>query len=193
MMNDILFGISNPFEYAKKLDREYKRLSSSIGEKSKQDQVDHALNFSFVAWHLTDRVFNYPDTKNSLKEKGIEDWKAFQTRVFSLCPELRICYDLTISYKHYNGNRNTAKTVKSAAQVSEGVIAKIMGVPISQIAKFNGVPISQIARINGVPVSIKYANHKLIITRTDGTQLNFMDIAKAVNQFWQKELELLTT
>jgi hypothetical protein len=189
MMNNILFGMSNPFEYAKKLDREYKRLSSSSRKKSKQDQIDHALNFVVAAWHLADRVFKYPDTHAALKEKGIKDWPAFRTHFFSLCPELSICYDLSISYKHYD-NRNTAKTVKSAAQVSEGGIAKINGVPISQIAKINGVPISQIAKINGVPIS---GNIKLIITRTDGTKLNFMDIAEAVNAFWQKELESLKT
>ncbi len=178
-MNNILFGISDPFEYAKKLDREYKRLSSASGRKSKQDQVDHALNFSFAAWHLADKVFNYPDTHSALKQKGIKDWKAFYNHVFSLCPELSICYDLSISYKHYNDNRNTAKTVKSAAQVSESGIAKINGVPISQIAKINGVPIS--------------GNNKLIVTKTDGTELNFMDIAGAVNAFWQKELASLKT
>ncbi|MCK5721987.1 MAG: hypothetical protein KAI84_05570, partial [Gammaproteobacteria bacterium] len=53
-MDSNLFGISNPFEYAKKLEREYERLSSS-SSKSIQDKVDHALNFSFVAWHLVDR------------------------------------------------------------------------------------------------------------------------------------------
>ncbi len=192
-MNDKLFGMSNPFEDAKKLDREYSRLSSSLGKGSEQDQVDHAINFSLSAWHLADKVFNYTDTRNTLKQKGIENWKAFETHIFFLCPELRICYDLSINYKHYNDNRNTAKTVKSAAQVSEGVVAKFMGVPISRIAKINGVPTSRIARINGVPISIKYANHKLIVTRTDGTELNFMDIANAVNAFWQKELESLKT
>jgi hypothetical protein len=190
MMNNILFGISNPFEYAKKLDREYKRLSSSSGKKSKQDQIDHALNFAVAAWHLADRVFKYPNAHSALEEKGFKDWKAFSAHVFSMCPELSICYDLSISYKHYNDNRNTAKTVKSAVQVSEGGIAKINGVPISTIAKINGVPISQIAKINGVSIS---GNIKLIITRTDGTELNFIDIAGAVNAFWQKELESLKT
>jgi len=65
--------------------------------------------------------------------------------------------------------------VKSAAQVSVGGIAKISGVPISQIAKINGVSIS--------------SEEKLIVKTTDGTELNFMDIATAVNTFWQKELE----
>jgi len=181
-MNNILFGISNPFEYAKKLDREYERLSSSSSKKSKQDQVDHALNFSFAAWHLADRVFNYPDTHSALKEKGIKDWQAFCTHVFSLCPELRICYDLSISYKHYKDNREKAKTVKSAAQVSEGGIASIAGVPISQIASIAGVPVSQIASIAGVPIS---RTNKLIVTRADGTQLDFMHIAGAVNAFWR--------
>jgi hypothetical protein len=173
MVNDILFVISPPFEYAKKLDREYERLSSSIGKKN-ENQVDHALNFSLAAWHLADRVFNYPDTKNTLKEKGIEDWGAFQTRIFSLCPELRICHDLANSFKHYNDNRNTAKTVKSAAQVSEGGNAKN----------------------NGVPIFINSGNNssvELIVELTDGTKLNFMDIAGAVIAFWQKELESLKT
>jgi len=184
MMNNKLFGISTPFEDAKKLDREYIRLSSSIGKKIKQDHIDHAINFSLTAWHLTDKVFNYPDTQRSLKEKGIVDWKAFIERVYSLCPELEICHDLSIIYKHYYNS--SAKTVKSAAQVSVGGIAKISGVRISKIAKINGVPISQIAKINGVSIS---SEEKLIVKTTDGTELNFMDIATAVNTFWQKELE----
>ena len=177
MMNNKLFGISTPFEDAKKLDREYIRLSSSIGKKIKQDHIDHAINFSLTAWHLADKVFNYPDTQSALKEKGIVDWKAFIERVYSLCPELEICHDLSIIYKHYYNS--SAKTVKSAAQVSEGGIAKIIGVPISKIAKINGVSIS--------------SEEKLIVKTTDGTELNFMDIATAVNTFWQKELESLKT
>lgn len=190
-MNNILFGISDPFEYAKKLDREHKRLSSASGQKNKQDQIDHAINFAIAAWHLADRVFHYPATHAALQEKGIKDWPTFCTYFFNLCPELGICHDLSISYKHYKDNRKKpTKTVKSAVQLSEGGIAKINGVPISTIAKINGVPISTIAKINGVPIS---GNIKLIITRTDGTEFNFMDIAGAVNAFWQKELESLKT
>jgi hypothetical protein len=167
---------------------QYIRLSSSSGKKIKQDHIDHAINFSLTAWHLADNVFNYPDTQSTLKEKGIVDWKAFIEHVYSLCPELKICHDLSIIYKHYYNS--SAKTVKSAAQVSEGGVAKIIGVPISKIAKINGVPISQIAKINGVSIS---SEEKLIIKTTDGTELNFMDIATAVNTFWQKELESLKT
>jgi hypothetical protein len=185
-MNNKLFGLSTPFEDASKLDREYQRLSSSSGKKITQDHIDHAINFSLTAWHLADKVFNYSETQNSLKEKGIVDWNAFIERVYRLCPELEICHDLSIIYKHcYN---STAKIVKSAAKVSERGIAKINGVPISKIAKINGVPISQIAKINGVSIS---SEEKLIVKTTDGIELNFMDIAKAVNTFWQKELESL--
>jgi len=187
-MNNKLFGISTPFKDAKKLDREYRRLSSSSGKKSKQDHIDHAINFLLTAWHLADKVFNYPDTKNALKEKGIVDWNQFIDRAYSLCPELKICHDLSIIYKHFYNS--TAKTVNSAAQVSEGGIAKFMGVPISQISKINGVPISQISKINGVSIS---PEEKLIVKITDGTELNFMDIARTVNEFWQKELESLKT
>jgi len=191
MMNNILCGISNPFESAEKLDREYRRLSNSSRKKIGQDQIDHAINFSLAAWHLADKVFNYPDTQNVLKEKGIKDWKAYLARVFNLCPELRICHYLSIKYKHYKNNRTTTKTVKtvkSVARVSVGGIAKISGVPISQIAKISGVPISQIAKINGIALSGELL---IVVTTTDGTALDFMDIAAAVNAFWQKELESL--
>ena len=80
-------------------------------------------------------------------------------------------------------------TVESATQVSEIGIAKINGVPISQFSEIHGVPISRIAKINGVPIS----HEKLIVTTTNGTELNFMDIASTVNAFWQKELESLKT
>ncbi|MDL1982399.1 MAG: cadherin-like beta sandwich domain-containing protein [Deltaproteobacteria bacterium] len=181
-MDSNLFGISNPFEYAKKLEREYERLSSS-SSKSIQDEVDHALNFSFVAWHLVDRVFNHPDTHKALKEKGIDSFKEFHTQVFRSCPELQICYDLSINFKHFNDERNKAKTVKYTAKVPESVVTSI-----------NGVPISRIAKINGMPISIgKNSTGKLVVTKTDGTKLNFMDIAGAVNAYWQRELQLLKT
>jgi hypothetical protein len=102
MMNDKLFGISTPFEDAKKLDREYKCLLSSSNIKGKQDQSDHALNFSLTAWHLADKVFNYSSTQNALKEKGIDNWNSFLDHIYNLCPELRICYALSINYKHSN-------------------------------------------------------------------------------------------
>ena len=192
-MDSNLFGISNPFEYAKKLEREYERLSSS-SSKSIQDKVDHALNFSFVAWHLVDRVFNHPDTHKALKEKGIDSFKEFHTQVFRSCPELQICYDLSINFKHFNDERNKAKTVKYAAKVPESVVTSINGVPISRIAKINGVPISRIAKISGMPISIgKNSTEKLVVTKTDGTKLNFMDIAGAVNAYWQRELQSLKT
>lgn len=185
-MNNKLFGISNPFEDAKKLDREYKRLSISSGNKN-ENQNDHALNFSLTAWHLADKVFNYPDTQNALKEKGINDWGTFLNYVFELCPEIRVCRDLSIIYKHYDNK--TAKTVESATQVLELIIAKINGVPINEIAQINGVSFSQIAKVNGMPVD----HEKLIVKTTDGAELNFMDIASAVNEFWQRELNALKT
>ncbi len=79
--------------------------------------------------------------------------------------------------------------MSSATQVSEIGIVKFNGVSIDKIANINGVPIDKIAKINGVPI----AHDKLIIETSDGVKLNFIDIASAVNTFWQKELESLQT
>ncbi len=186
-MNDKLFGLSNPFDDAKKLDREYRRLSNSNNGESKQDKIDHALNFSLTAWHIADKVYNYPDTQRVLKEKGIDNWKIYHKHVFNLCPELNICYDFSIKYKH--STDTSTKTIKSASQVLVTGISKINGVPIDQIAEINGIPIAQIAKINGVAIT----QDRLIVELTDGKKLNFIDIANTVNKFWQKELESFRT
>jgi len=165
-MNNTLFGISNPFEYTKKLNREYKRLLIASDSKSKEDQVDHALNFSFAAWHLADRVWHYQDTQHALRQKGIENWGEYLDRIFCLCPGLRICHELSIQYKHHNLHR-PAETVRNATQVSKGGISKISGIPVHRIKSILGVPISKVASFNGVAISAKGPN--LIITKTDKT------------------------
>ncbi len=187
-MNDNLFGVLSPFEDGNKLEREYARLSTSRGNKPTPDHIDHAINFSITAWHLADKVFNYPDTQRALKQKGILDWEAFMEHVHGLCPEIEICRDLSIFYKHYG--TTSARVVRSATQVSQGGISEISGVPISRIAEINGVPISRIAKINGVPIR---PEGRLIIRTVDGRQLDFTDIAAAVNSFWQTELRSLST
>ena len=99
-MNDLIFGLSDPFEYAEKLDREYERLLSSTKSKNKRDQIDHALNFSTTAWHLADRVWNCQDAQSILKKRGFINWSAYHDYIFHECPELKVAYDLSIEYKH---------------------------------------------------------------------------------------------
>ncbi len=184
-MNDKLFRNSSPFEDLKKLNREYGRLSKSVGQDI-NEHVDHAINFALTAWHLTDKVFNYPDTNKALEEKGCETWKIFFEKVYRLCPELQICHDLSIIYKHYHNS--TVNIVKSAKQASKGGISKVNGVPITKISKINGVPISQIKKINGISIS---PTEELIIETKDGIETSFMKIAESVKNFWQEEIESL--
>jgi len=186
-MEDLLFGIKSPFDFAKKLDREYQRLLDSTKSNNREGQIDGALNFSVAAWHLADRVWNYQKTKRILKQRGITGWASYCDYIFDTCPDLSIPYDLCILFKHSN---YTPKTIKSAVRNTSNGISAINGIPISKITSVSGVPVSKISSISGVSVSAK---DTLVVTNTDGVELDFLQIAMRVVTFWQGEMKSLST
>ena len=171
-MNNTSFGIKDPIDYSKKIQREFDRLDSS---KNIQDKVDHSLNFAFTAWHLVDWLWKHNPTKAKLKNLGFNKFEDFLSYTRNTCTGLQICYEVALGFKHFELRESQSKSVKSANKVttSKDGIVKPLVRPLVQ-------PFVQ-------PL-VRGSTTELIVTKHDGTKTKFSVVAEDVKDYWKSRL-----
>jgi hypothetical protein len=98
-------AINSSRDMLEKLKREIERLAGSI---IRQEIVDHGLNATMTAWHLTEWTWreiqgSIPRFRSFTEKAGtsIRELKQFQEFVKRDCAELAYCEGVSISTKHF--------------------------------------------------------------------------------------------
>lgn len=170
------FSIQTPKDLLAKLEREHERFtaSSSFNSEDHKYQYDHAVNFSYTAWHLVDWIWRYLES-NKLgpeKETGCESFDAFHKLVRAECPGLQICYELTNGTKHFRATKIESPKVVGTREIvyeTDGITRPVV------------MPV--VRPVIGPAVKKHHAD---LVVYLEGKSTKFVNVCDEVVEYWKK-------
>lgn len=144
--------------------------------------VRRAFNAAVSASHLADHYFTYFQTHDPVKNNGIKNIGEF---VEHLSKETSGCFcdirSISNAYKHLYTSRDSKKAVYSSVSSTMAIESIELTEEISEIRK--------IEEAWPEDSTDNASFSKVIYTRKDGRQLDFLPTLDKVIQFWNKKLQ----